>query len=138
MDREQEEGIIKTDESLKDLELEDVLDFYRINDEYTKRAISSHGRAHDSKIVMPQMPPSHIQLLKSFAADNDEMHYDKNFMKNEDNLNFKVIHDRKDKDITEQLVVHADIMDNYNQIKMGLFNENQILDFVSDVENNAQ
>lgn len=35
MDREQEDGIIKTDESLKDLELEDVLDFYRINDEYT-------------------------------------------------------------------------------------------------------
>ena len=35
MDREQEDGMIKTDESLKDLELEDVLDFYRINEEYT-------------------------------------------------------------------------------------------------------
>ena len=35
MDREHEDGNIKTDESLNNLELEDVLDFYRINDEYT-------------------------------------------------------------------------------------------------------
>ena len=72
------------------------------------------GKAHDSKIVMPQMPSSHIQLLKSFAADNDEMHYEKNFMKSDFNLNFNTDSNKKDKDITEQLVVHAEIMDNYN------------------------
>lgn len=30
----------------------------------------------------------------------------------------------KERDITEQMIVHADIMDNYNKIRMEIFNEN--------------
>lgn len=57
--KDDDEEVVKTDESFKDLELDDVIDFYRINDEYMERA-KKGGRAAGPQIKLPQMPPSHI------------------------------------------------------------------------------
>ena len=61
------------------------------------------------------MPSAFVKLLKSFAAENDAIHYEKNC----------ILYDHgaedehgggndSDKNITDELIVHAEIMDNYN------------------------
>ena len=40
----------------------------------------------------------------------------------------------RNKNITEQLVVKKDAIDNIIQLKIDLFNTNQVLDFVEDIE----
>ena len=45
---------------------------------------------------------------------------------------------KRNKNITEQLVVKKDAIDNIMQLKIDLFNTNQILDFVEDIELEAR
>ena len=62
---------------------------------------------------MPEMPASHAIFLQSF--ETDVMHYEKNLKPKENIIRSDSLLERKE--ITEQKVVHADIINNYNQIK---------------------
>ena len=45
---------------------------------------------------------------------------------------------KRNKNITEQLVVKKDAIDNIMQLKIDLFSTNQVLDFVEDIELEAR
>ena len=120
-DLEKEE--IKTDESLKELEFEQVVEFYRINEIYEKRAKAQGGPDHQNKkesedsdddVHLKEMPSAFVKLLKSFADENDAIHYEMNcilFEQGEENEHGGT---DSDKNITDELIVQAEIMDNYN------------------------
>ena len=76
---------------------------------------------------MPKMPYSHTVLLKTLATDLTHYQQDTSFCEDQiedsrSSTEAKV--PKRNKNITEQLVVKKDAIDNIMQLKIDLFNTN--------------
>ena len=116
-----------TNESLEQIQFSDVLGFFARNEEYTSRARKLKDKTDFRYQRMPKMPYSHTVLLKSLQTDLTHYQQDTIFCENKFKDDYEQSNEeiaKCNKNITEQLVVKKDAMDNIMQLKIDLFKTN--------------